>query len=163
MSKKSHLCSKKHKLNNYETENIFAFLLLLVVGLQSVKAQEAYAVYNNGTLTFYYDKLRSSRPGTTYDMSIGDASPGWWEQASNVTSAVFNSSFAYARPTSTHDWFSQMENLQSITGMEYLNTSKVTDMAYMFNHCSSLTSLDLSNFNTGKVTNMNTMFWGCGA
>ena len=43
--------------------NIFALLLLFVAGLQSIKAQEAYAVLNGGTMTFYYDNQRSSRPG----------------------------------------------------------------------------------------------------
>ena len=33
----------------------------------------------------------------------------------------------------------------------------------MFEYCSSLTSLDLSNFNTSKVTNMSDMFYGCKA
>ena len=41
------------------------------------------------------------------------------------------------------------------------NTSKVTDMRYMFGVCSGLTSLDLSNFDTSKVTNMASMFNGC--
>ena len=41
------------------------------------------------------------------------------------------------------------------------NTSKVTDMMYMFSNCESLTALDLSNFNTSKVTNMKYMFFGC--
>jgi surface protein len=31
----------------------------------------------------------------------------------------------------------------------------------MFNKCSSLEELDLSNFNTGKVNNMNYMFSEC--
>ena len=31
----------------------------------------------------------------------------------------------------------------------------------MFSSCSSLVTLDLSNFNTEKVTNMNKMFYGC--
>ena len=31
----------------------------------------------------------------------------------------------------------------------------------MFSWCSSLTNIDLSNFNTNNVTNMNCMFWGC--
>ncbi len=31
----------------------------------------------------------------------------------------------------------------------------------MFHWCSSLTSLDLSNFDTSKVTNMGGMFFGC--
>ena len=49
--------------------NIFALLLLFVAGLQSIKAQEAYAVLNGGTMTFYYDNQRSSRPGTSYSIT----------------------------------------------------------------------------------------------
>ena len=41
------------------------------------------------------------------------------------------------------------------------DTSKVTDMGYMFYGCSGITSLDLSNFNTSNVTNMNSMFSYC--
>ena len=41
------------------------------------------------------------------------------------------------------------------------NTSKVTDMDYMFSSCSSLTSLDVSNFDTSNVTDMDYMFNGC--
>ena len=44
-----------------------------------------------------------------------------------------------------------------------IDTSSVTDMSYMFDYCSSLTSLDLSSFNTSNVTDMNSMFEGCGA
>ena len=42
-----------------------------------------------------------------------------------------------------------------------LNTSKVTNMSYMFHQCSNLTSLDLSNFSTNNVTNMSSMFYAC--
>ena len=41
------------------------------------------------------------------------------------------------------------------------NTSKVTNMESMFNKCSGLTSLDLSNFDTSNVTHMGGMFYGC--
>ncbi len=37
----------------------------------------------------------------------------------------------------------------------------LTNMSYMFNECSSLTSLNLSNFNTNNVNNMNNMFYNC--
>ena len=40
------------------------------------------------------------------------------------------------------------------------NTNNVKDMSYMFCDCSSLTSLNLSNFNTNNVTNMSYMFSG---
>ena len=41
------------------------------------------------------------------------------------------------------------------------NTSKVTNMKTMFQNCSSLTTLNLSNFNTSSVTNMTYMFNKC--
>ena len=41
------------------------------------------------------------------------------------------------------------------------NTSKVTDMGYMFYECSSLTGLDLGSFNTSQVTDMSSMLSGC--
>ena len=41
------------------------------------------------------------------------------------------------------------------------NTSNVTSMSRMFEDCSGLTSLDLSNFDTSNVTYMDSMFWGC--
>ena len=76
-----------------------------------------------------------------------------------MTKVVFDPSFANARPTTTYGWFFGMGNLQSITGMNYLNTSEVTNMALMFALCESLTSLDVSHFNTSKVTSMEAMFY----
>ena len=43
------------------------------------------------------------------------------------------------------------------------NTSNVTNMECMFASCKALTSLDLSNFNTSNVTNMKYMFDDCSA
>ena len=125
---------------------------------------EAYACYtsSNTTLTFYYDNLRSTRTGTTYDLN-GDNVPGWRSNntCDNVTKVVFDPSFAAARPTSTRQWFAMMTNLTSITGISYLHTENVTTMNSMFWSCSQLTSLDLSNFNTANVTNMYGMFYQC--
>ena len=127
---------------------------------------EAYACYtsSNTTLTFYYDNLRSSRTGTTYDLNTGSNITGWETSGTNanVTKVVFNSSFANARPTTTYSWFYGMGNLQSITGMkEYLKTSAVTNMAWMFSESTKLTTIDLSGFNTAKVTDMRGMFSSC--
>ena len=124
---------------------------------------EAYACYtpSNTTLTFYFDNQRASRTGTTYDMKQIYNTPGWKAVNSSVTKVVFDSSFAGARPTTTHSWLSGMNNLQSITGISNLNTSKVTYMDRMFKDCSSLTSLDLSHFDTSQVTDMSSMFNGC--
>ena len=41
------------------------------------------------------------------------------------------------------------------------DTSKMTDMSWMFDNCLNLTTLDLSNFDTSNVTNMSYMFSEC--
>ena len=126
-----------------------------------------YAVYTpeNTTLTFYYDEQRRHRPGTSYSLNTRYDDPEWYEDGTyeSVTRVVFDASFAEARPTSTYSWFYGMDRLQSITGMEYLNTSKVTIMAYMFQWCESLQSLDLSHFSTDNASVMAGMFTGCSA
>ena len=78
-----------------------------------------------------------------------------------VTTVVFDATFADARPLTTEMWFADMTNLTTITGIEYLNTSRVTDMMIMFSNCSALTDLDVSGFKTSRVTNMAGMFNGC--
>lgn len=41
------------------------------------------------------------------------------------------------------------------------DTSEITNMDNMFIYCTSLKSIDLSNFDTSAVKNMNNMFYGC--
>ncbi|MBO4814896.1 MAG: BspA family leucine-rich repeat surface protein [Muribaculaceae bacterium] len=88
---------------------------------------------------------------------------GWYTDGTyqDVTRVVFDSSFDQARPTSTAMWFYDMANLTTITGWQYLHTDSVTNMAGMFYGCSSLSSLNVSNFNTSNVTDMQYMFGGC--
>jgi surface protein len=150
-------------------KNLLLFRLTVLLAAMmcalGASAQEAYAVYtsDNTTLTFYYDDQRSSRTGTTYDLNTGSNETGWESDSTNasVTKVVFDPSFANARPTTTYSWFYNMRNLQSITGMSYLNTSEVTNMSYMFLNCIKLTSLDLNSFNTSKLIYMSNMFFGC--
>ena len=75
---------------------------------------------------------------------------------------VFDKSFSTYTPTSLYCFFENLKKLETITGLEYLNTAKVTNMSSMFSSCSSLTSLDVTYFNTAKVTNMYRMFKSCG-
>ena len=59
--------------------------------------------------------------------------------------------------------FYRFSKLTEIENINLLDTSNVTNMWYMFRECSSLTSLDVSNFDTSKVTEMVTMFCECPA
>ena len=64
-------------------------------------------------------------------------------------------------PAYCRNMFENFKKLIQINFNKNFNTSNVTTMTYMFNNCSSLTSLDFSNFNTSKVTNMSYMFMSC--
>ena len=79
-------------------------------------------------------------------------------------------------PTSTVQSSFKGSNTSNVTNMGYMfqgcsgltsldvsnfDTSNVTNMTSMFNGCNSLTSLDVSNFNTSKVTHMSSMFYSC--
>ena len=145
-----------------------------VCALQN-EEKEPYAVLSadNTVLTFYYDDQKAARNG----MDIGpftmegwvvnsvwyeQVNSGWYEQRENITSVVFDASFADCTTlTSTAWWFFGFENLSRITGIINLKTDKVTDMNSMFRDCSSLTSLDVTGFKTDNVTVMCWMFYNC--
>lgn len=56
--------------------------------------------------------------------------------------------------------FSNCNKLKTID-LSNFNTENVTDMSYMFSNCNKLQTIDLSNFNTSKVTDMSYMFNYC--
>ncbi len=82
---------------------------------------------------------------------------------SSIKNIIFDESFKTYAPTSLKDFFISCNALETISGLEYLNTANVENMSYMFYDCSALKSLDLTNFNTAKVEYMNNMFDGCSA
>ena len=147
---------------------LFTFVTLSVLctllGLQGMKAQQSYAVYSGGVLTFYHDTQRNSRSGTKYNLNGVDSYPDWYfdRTSESVKKVVFDASFSNARPTATDGWFASMGSLTAIEGMsDNLNTSEVTDMTGMFAGCEKLASIDVLSFNTSKVTSMAAMFDRC--
>jgi len=132
---------------------------------------EAYVLQNpdKTTLTFYYDHLRNTRTGTTWDIDETDAKyyflSAWagTEEHPNTTTTkvVFDASFQNYRPTTMFGWFFYYKALTTIEGLEYLNTENVTNMGSLFRGCSALKEIDLTHFNTANVTYMGQMFEGC--
>ena len=168
-------------------------LLLLPAGMVAQKAASSskyIATYESSTQTLTFKKF------------VGETLPknsAWVEDKMTVATInknlgngtikhiVFDKSFSTYTPTSLYCFFKDLQKLETITGLEYLNTEKVTnmygmfikcffltsldvthfntanvtDMRFMFSDCSSLTSLDVSHFNTAKVKNMRNMFSSC--
>ncbi len=81
----------------------------------------------------------------------------------NVTikNIVFEESFKTYAPTSLKEFFYNCTSLETISGLEYLNTANITDMSSMFQNCYNLKSLDFTNFDTKNVSSMYFMFYGC--
>lgn len=118
--------------------------------------------YADGTLTFFLtskETLGENEYGI-YGMGV---KPTWLVNKNNVTKVVFDPAFANARPTNCYAWFNGCENLTNIEGIEYLNTSQVTDMHNMFYNCYHLQTTDFSGFDTRKVKDMSYMFYNCGS
>ena len=142
---------------------LMLFTLLLLPTSMVAQTNQAYAEFDNSTETLTFKWSNStSIPAGAYALNEGISMPGWIDKK-NTKKVVFDASFANARPTSCHYWFCKFTNLTTIEGIEYLNTENVTNMNSMFDRCSALTSLDLTNFNTAKVTDMRYMFMGCNA
>lgn len=142
-------------------------LLLLPAGMVAQKAASS---------SKYIATYESSTQTLTFKKNVGETLPknsAWVEDKMTVATIknklgngtivhiVFDKSFSTYTPTSLYRFFEDLKKLETITGLEYLNTEKVTDMRYMFNNCSKLTSLDVTNFNTAKVTDMSYMFSSC--
>lgn len=144
-----------------KTDSWSRFQKIVEFGDGPIADSEPYVVYNDGILTFYCDNQRSSREGTTYDLNVGNKAPKWIEHNETITKAVFDISFANAKPTSTCYWFYDCRNLTQIYGIKNLNTSRVVNMNKMFYVCHGLTTLDVSNFETENVTTMELMFYSC--
>ena len=121
--------------------------------------------YADGTLTFFLTS-KETLGENEYGIYGGLGTPDWvWKNpnVTNVTKVVFDPAFANARPTNCNEWFQNYVNLTSIEGIEYLNTSQVTDMHNMFYNCYHLQTTDFSGFDTRKVKNMSNMFYNCGS
>ena len=142
-------------------------LLLLPAGMVAQKAASS---------SKYIATYESSTQTLTFKQFVGETLPknsAWVEDKQTVTAInnklgngtivhiVFDKSFSTYTPSSLDEFFSNLLTLETIKGLEYLNTEKVTDMYRMFYKCSSLTSLDVTHFNTANVTDMSYMFYKC--
>lgn len=142
-------------------------LLLLPAGMVAQKAASSskyIATYESSTQTLTFKKL------------VGETLPknsAWVEDKMTVATIinnlgngtikhiVFDKSFSTYTPTSLYNFFGSLTEMETITGLEYLNTANVMNMSDMFCNCLKLTSLDVTHFNTAKVTNMYSMFYNC--
>ena len=114
--------------------------------IQSIKSNPNL---QDKTVSFTFNETRTITPDSGYD------------GLNNVTVAV-------AIPEGRYKYTPQKISFMEFDGKDLsqelaeLDGSKITDGSYMFSHCTSLQSLDLTNV-TGALTKMERMFYGCQA
>ena len=141
------------------------FLPARMVAQKAASSSKYIATYDSDTETLTFEKYEGeSLPSDSESEWVEDGTSVFdmfKYDCQNIKNIVINESFKTFTPTTLSRFFGGLTQLETITGLEYLNTANVTDMSLLFDHCQKLTSLDLSNFNTAKVKNMNRMFSNC--
>ena len=119
--------------------------------------QSQYLRKDVNTLTF--QSSLQNAPSSAWDVSeAGDRSVLAWMNNGDLYVAADGA----IAPNPNASWLLQdFVNLKTIKFGNCFDTSSVTDMSAMFDHCTDLTSLDLSGFDTSSVTNMGAMFQKC--
>lgn len=142
-------------------------LLLLPAGMVAQKAASSskyIATYESSTQTLTFkENVGETLPSNSVVVKDRMTVDAINKRLGNgtIVHIVFDKSFSTYTPTSLNSFFQSLTKLETITGLEYLNTENVTDMKRMFSLCSSLKSLDVTHFNTANVTSMTRMFLGC--
>ena len=135
-----------------------------VYNMKALKQDKLYAgIYDSATKKYTFKEVSVEEVSQNENahlindgMKISDL-PNY----ASLEKVVFEESFKKFEPTTLSSFFKELKYLTSISGLENLNTTHVTDMSKMFYNCYELNSLDLSQFNTGNVEKMNEMFYNC--
>ena len=143
---------------------IMAFLFAGAIG--AFAAVGPYVVFDSDakTMTFKYGEQPPIDNVQCFTLNSKTYVPNWYiegELKKNVTTVVFDKSFAAASPTTCKSWFDGFYQLTEIKGIKNLNTSEVRYMSYMFAGCSKLKSVDLTYMNLHNVEDMSYMFSYC--
>ena len=120
------------------------------------KGRNTYVRLKNRVLTFYYSYYKQSGD---YGLNSGTQVPGW--KGKSFTKVVFDKSFKDQSPWTCRWWFYKAYSLTSIEGIENLDVSGTRNITSMFESCTKLKVLDLSNFSTPNLNIMNRVFYGC--
>lgn len=124
-----------------------ALPLIFVLEEEPVVAGDTYNSEVYGEITVKY----------AYTDFVEERAVPWATYRSKITSVVVEDAVA---PKSVNGWF---QSFSACTAMNLakLDTSKCTDMAWLFAGCNKLTELDVSTFKTENVTDMSDMFYKC--
>lgn len=162
------------------------YYLTFAEATEEIKASSVYAtLYTDGTLAFSNDnstisgKTVLTKYGNIADIELGKnyelyhpwlndygitslKGLDWDDETAQIKKAITNVTFVNkVSLKSTAYLFAELRGITQINNLNYLDTSNVADMSYMFANCESLENIDFNVLNTSKVTNMRNLFESC--
>ena len=128
------------------------------------EAAENYIDAAGNQIPLWYDEGKTTlyyylEPGKKMTLRTTDGNNSLFKDMSDAVS-IETGDFDTSKVTNMDYMFSNCKALTSLDVSSF-DTSKVTSMDYMFGYCQSLTSLDVSSFDTSKITSMGYMFGYC--
>jgi len=141
------------------------------------RSPKVYTFYDgNETLTYYYDN-QYDFTNTNYELYDPENNPSalrWADYHGKIKTVEIDASMQDAPLTSMYRMFCggydspsstyyKLSNVETISGLENLDTKNVTDMRDVFFKCQAVKSLNLGSFKTDNVNKMAGMFSECEA
>ena len=146
---------------------------LNIVGNQNTKmmASAGFCLTNDEKVTItkvvFQDSIKSiDNESKVWDMSSSKNKTVMARMVPNTDDSSTNTLYIQGKGgvtanSDSSNLFNGFSKLLEIENLKLLDTLTVTNMSQMFSGCSSLTSLDVSNFDTSQVTSMQGMFYDC--
>lgn len=131
---------------------------------------DSFAIYSSDDNSLnFYNRAGIPNVGDTFNgrsvtaiwtgiSNMGESHPWTTSYASLVTNVDFVDKI---QPDSTYSWFKNMTNLTSVSHTENLDVSRVERMESMFDSCSNLETIDVTNWDISNVWDFDRMFLLC--
>lgn len=123
--------------------------------------KSSYGLENIQTVSFMDSYTPTGAEDESWDGSFSQDGGVMCYRSGNHVIVSGNGSGYIKTGNYSSSMFANFKALTTINGMTLLDTSDAVSMNSMFLYCSNLTSVDLSNFDTSKVTDMTYMFYLC--
>lgn len=151
--------------NGKNFENIKIETLVKNTDLISKPKGIFVTLYTDGTLGFdNKDELISGKEVMAGPWEITGSHytenelPPWNQYKTQINSAIILNKIV---PDNTSYWFKDCNNIKNINNIQNIDASEIIDMSSMFAGCSSLTQIDLSEYNIRKCTSIKDLFCDC--
>ena len=158
-------------------KKFLVFMMLLMAAVMAQAQNVAQAIYCADAKTMYFTYQPRVSVGSTFDghtvskvwsgeqVTDCSGSPDWTMSRDidprTSTKVKFDNSFINVKPKNLDSWFWGFQDMTTIEGIEFLNTSEAKSIASMFHVCEKLKTIDLNYFDVSKVEDISSMFYGC--